>query len=43
MLITRTSPFSGKTVTREIECTEAQLRRWHAGELIQVVFPQERV
>ncbi len=39
MQVTRTSPFSGKTNTREINVTDAQLARWHRGEPIQNVMP----
>lgn len=39
MLITRTSPFSGKTTTREIPVTEEQLARWNNGTLIQNAMP----
>ena len=35
MLITRKSPFSGNTNTREIPVTESQLKAWQDGELIQ--------
>lgn len=40
MLITRRSPFSGKTNSIDIAITEAQLERWRAGELIQSVAPE---
>lgn len=40
MLITRKSPFSGKTNTREISCTEEQMRQYLTGQgLIQDIFP----
>lgn len=39
MLITRTSMISGKTHTMEVDCTEEQLARWHAGERIQDCMP----
>ena len=39
MQITRTNPFTGKTNTREIDVTEAQLEAWQGGELIQVAMP----
>lgn len=39
MQITRKSPFSGKTNTREIDVTADQLDRWRAGGLIQNVMP----
>lgn len=38
MKITRTSPFSGKTVTLDLKVTPTQLARWEAGALAQVVF-----
>ena len=40
MLITRKSPFSGKTNSMDIAITESQLERWKAGELIQSVAPE---
>lgn len=39
MLITRTSPFSGKTNSREIDVTEAQLAAWNGGMVAQAAFP----
>ena len=39
MQITRTSPFSGKTNTREINVTQEQLDAWEGGELIQNAMP----
>lgn len=39
MLITRTSPFSGKKNSREIDVTQAQLAEWEAGTLIQNAMP----
>ena len=40
MQITRTSPFSGKEHTREIDVTHAQLQRWQCtSALIQDVMP----
>lgn len=39
MLITKTSPFTQKTHTREIPVTEEQLLRWRSGELIQKAMP----
>ena len=39
MTITRTSPVTGCVNTREIDVTEAQIARWHAGTLIQVAMP----
>lgn len=39
MLITRTSPFSGKTHSMEINVTQEQLDVWQGGQLIQKVLP----
>jgi hypothetical protein len=39
MKITRTSPFSGKTITLDIPVTQSQLDRWQGGELIQNAMP----
>jgi hypothetical protein len=39
MLVTRTSPFSHKTNTREIDVTQAQLDLWDGGVLIQNAMP----
>ena len=39
MLITRKSPFSGITNTKEIAVTEAQLEAWESGTLIQDAMP----
>lgn len=39
MMITRTSPFTGITRTKDILVTEEQLDRWQAGELIQNAMP----
>jgi hypothetical protein len=39
MLITRTSFLSGKTNTREIPVTEAQLIAWQDGVMIQDAMP----
>lgn len=39
MLITRSSPFSGVTTTKDINVTEDQMTRWEKGEeLIQDVM-----
>ena len=38
MQITKTSFFSGKTTTREIPVTQAQLDDWVSGTLIQVAM-----
>jgi len=41
MLITRTSPFTGKVHTLDIDITSEQLERYEKGnELIQHVFPK---
>ena len=40
MLITRTSPFSGKTNTMEIDVSDAQIEHWQNGALIQHAMPQ---
>lgn len=39
MKITRTSGFTGKVHTLEINVTQAQLERWQSGEMIQNVMP----
>ena len=39
MMITRVSPFSGKTNSKEIPVTEQQIANWEAGELIQNAMP----
>lgn len=40
MKVTKTSMFSGKTHTREINITPAQLERWQNGHhAIQAMFP----
>lgn len=39
MLIERCSPFSGKTVTKELAVTEEQLDAWRSGVLIQHAMP----
>lgn len=39
MLITRTSPFSKKQNSMELDITQEQLDRWQSGELIQNAFP----
>lgn len=39
MQITKKSPFSGKTNTREIDVSVIQLTAWHEGEMIQVAMP----
>ena len=39
MMITRTSPFTGVTRTKDILVTEEQLARWQSGERIQNAMP----
>ena len=39
MIITRTSPFSGKVNTMDIDITSAQIEKYNSGELIQRAFP----
>lgn len=39
MIITRTSPVSGKTTTMEIDVTQSQLDSWESGQLIQNAMP----
>jgi hypothetical protein len=39
MLITRTSPYSGKENTKDINVTEEQLNNWRNGMLIQRAMP----
>lgn len=39
MIVERTSIYSGKTRTKDLPITQAQLDRWDKGELIQNVFP----
>ena len=39
MKITRTSRYSGRTRTREIEVTQGQLDNWIDGMLIQDAMP----
>lgn len=38
MLVTNTSPYSGKTVTKDLNVTVEQIKRWEAGEKVQNVF-----
>ena len=40
MKITRKSPYSGITRTRDLPVTDEQLILWEKGALIQVVMPQ---
>jgi len=39
MLLERTSMVSGKTTSRELDITQAQLDEWANGAFIQDVFP----
>ena len=39
MKITRTSPLTGNTATKEIDVTAAQILAWEDGELAQSAFP----
>ena len=39
MKITRTSPLTGDTATKEIDVTAAQIAAWERGELAQNAFP----
>ena len=39
MKITRTSPLTGNTATKEIDVTTAQISAWENGELAQSAFP----
>ena len=39
MKITRTSPLTGNTATKEIDVTAAQIAAWERGELAQNAFP----
>jgi len=39
MKITRTSPFTGKTVTKDINVTPEQVEAYNNGALIQHAFP----
>lgn len=38
MLVTRKSPISGETKTKDIDITEEQLASWKTGALIQDVM-----
>lgn len=40
MLVTKISSLSGRENTRDVPCTEAQIRAWQGGGLIQDVMPQ---
>ena len=40
MLITRKSPFTGKTHTKDINCTQEQMDKYMSGQgYIQHIFP----
>ena len=39
MKITRKSPLTGNTATKEIDVTAAQIAAWERGELAQNAFP----
>lgn len=39
MTVTRTSPFSGKTNSREIDVTQDQIDAWRTGVLLQDAMP----
>ena len=39
MKITRTSPLTGDTATKDIDVTAAQIAAWERGELAQNAFP----
>jgi len=39
MKITRTSPLTGNTATKEIAVTSQQIASWEGGELAQNAFP----
>ena len=39
MIITRTSPLTGKENTMEIDVSNAQIHAWKCGDLIQVAMP----
>ena len=39
MKITRKSPLTGDTATKEIDVTRAQIIAWENGELAQSAFP----
>ena len=39
MKITRTSPLTGETATKDIDVTAAQIAAWEGGELAQNAFP----
>ena len=39
MIITRTSPMTGKVHNMDIDVSEDQLEKWKSGALIQMVMP----
>ena len=39
MLITRTSPFTGNVHSMDIKVTDAEVKAYNNGELIQNAFP----
>lgn len=39
MIVTRTSPLTGKLRHMDLDVTEDQLLRWSRGALVQDVFP----
>jgi hypothetical protein len=39
MKITRTSPFSGRTTTMDLDITKGQMDLYNSGEMIQNAFP----
>lgn len=39
MKLTRTDPFTGEIVTREVDISEQQLQEWRDGVLLQDAFP----
>ena len=40
MIITRTSPLTGRTQSLDIDVTIEQIKAWEQGSLIQDVMPQ---
>ena len=40
MIITRTSPVTGRTQSLDIDVTIEQIKAWEQGSLIQDVMPQ---
>ena len=39
MMVTRSCPVTGDTITRDVPCTERQMTMWEAGQLIQLAMP----